>query len=127
MIRDYEKRDAREIIRLVIIGFIAIVIYLCFTYSTAYGYENPQYIHNYYDAERINWKTDTWLRGDNNLTTESWQENFFNYKYEFPANNFEYGGTEEDGKSIPNIPEPAIVVMLAVGIGSFALYRKIRH
>ena len=120
-------RDFKEMAKLIGISLLAIILYLCFSFSNAYGYQisNLDRIQIENPA-KINWHSDSWL--SSNVESKSAAGVNFNNGItgstggEFLDDRFPGGD-----KVIPSIPEPTVTILFGLGLGALALYRRFRN
>lgn len=121
------ESESREIARLIAVGLLTIILYLGLSFSTAYGYQISNFNRFQLDSpDRIDWNSDSWL--SNNVVYNSTPSNPDNMaanggKY-FELMGDDYGGGDD---VVPSVPEPAITVLLGLGLGTMALYRKLKR
>ncbi|MBD3218772.1 MAG: PEP-CTERM sorting domain-containing protein [candidate division Zixibacteria bacterium] len=120
-------RESKEMVKLIGIAFLTIILYLCLSFSNAYGYQisNSDRIR-IENPNKIDWDSDSWLLS--NVNYNSVNGSFFdNTPTDMTGFDFMDDGHSSDDKVVPAIPEPAITILFGLGLGSMALYRRIRR
>lgn len=128
MRRELANRDTKEMIKLIAISIVAIVLYLCLSFSNAYGYQvsNLDRLNMTANTE-INSQSDTWqpLPSSDLRSFEGYDASAFGKDL---GNDYFYDDGSSDGNEVcPAVPEPSIIILFGMGAGSLALYRKFRH
>lgn len=96
------------------------------SFSTAYGYQISNFNRIQVESpDKIDWNSDSWLSSD------------MDYRF---APDRPYSKTADGGTSfelvadnfvnddvLPAVPEPTITILFGLGLGTMALYRKLRH
>jgi hypothetical protein len=120
------ESESREMARLIAIGILTIFLYLGLSFSNAYGYQISNFNRFQLESpEKIDWNSDSWL-SSNLVFSPSFTP------YGETANGGKYfelmdDGYSEGGDVVPSVPEPAITVLLGLGLGTMALYRKLKR
>ncbi len=125
--RERIDRESKEMAKLIGIAFLTIILYLCLSFSNAYGYQisNSDRIR-IENANKIDWDSDSWLASNVNYNSVngSYFDNTFTDMTGVDFMDDSYG---DGDKVVPAIPEPAITILFGLGLGTMALYRKIRR
>jgi len=126
MRRTYAQKEKSQIIKLIILSFIAILLYLALSFEPVYGYNIvnlercivPEYNHDRVTADNPQ------LASGMNLDNWVWNapgnigDDFYlpeDFKFDFETGN---------GEGCTPVPEPASLILLGLGTLSFGLYRK---
>jgi hypothetical protein len=127
MRRELANTETREMLKLIAISVVAIVLYLCLSFSNAYGYQVGNLDRfNVDNTAEINWQSDSWLSmpGADLRSTEGNSVSASSFDFD-NARSFN-DGSFDDNEVCPTVPEPTIIILFGMGVGTLALYRKIR-
>lgn len=126
MNRTYAKREKTQILKLIILSFIAIFLYLALSFEPVYGY-------NIVNLERCflpEYNHDHGVADNPQLASGMYQDN---WDWNAPGNIGNDLFLPEDikidletgnGDACTPVPEPAGLILLGLGTLSFGLYRK---
>jgi hypothetical protein len=128
MRRELANRETKEMIKLIAISIIAIILYLCFSFSNAYGYQVGNLDRlNFDNTARIDWSSDSWLTtpdpGIRSVESNIGSTSGGNFNYIQDADD----GYPDGNEVCPPVPEPTIMILFGMGLGTLGLYRKFRH
>ena len=128
MRRELVNRDTGEMIKLIAVSVFAILLYLCLSFSNAYGYR----VSNL-DRLKIENSGKSTVQSDAGLTIpDSQVRSIDGCTSTFHDNNYYDLKTLNDDMSdgdkvCPVVPEPSILILFGMGVGTLALYRKLRQ
>lgn len=131
MNREYAKREKREMIKLVVISILVVLIYLAVSFQDVYGYHfSGFYNYTHDNNQAIQWNSDRWMNspaGGDNFTYD-FQDRFAGLPsgdQNHPSQNYDLDSDASSADSFPTIPEPGIIILVALGLSGFQIARKL--